>query len=500
MPSNELIRNFQEKNNVQIDSENIRITIDRILTVNADNKVREARIGEYILSVYPQIADEYERNRVQASVENTGNVAKSTALEFFEEYVNIISQIVKESSDSLAAQAVEEAEKAKKNLEAAEQKYQNEVDKYETAQFNVSIGTNVNMEQYKTNLENAQIALASAKEKNDNAVSFNPYESSMDYFGISGLNALKMLNNQLNTYNYMDMRRAQIESSGVTSPVYITELYSAFPPKTTYQSASADDKRKMQEVYATKQIMQEKLDSKQGLSGWFWKLTHRAETKAMKNYIASANGALLATGFDEAAKAEAIDAMSERGYFSGEYTSSTLDAVNEKFAENEKIYAPIRDNKTEIKIISEMPIKDQLFEIKFRPSKNVKTLNEQNQAYKEIKKFVENNKNIPEDVIKVFEANRKKLRSVMGLYTRSQSVGPQEMDRRDDICEKIEAELMMQVSHDNYKPMKFDEIKALNTQKEPMKVDFNDKNVKEEFSQPVSENDLVKKNEGISIN
>lgn len=495
MPSNELIRNFQERNNVQLDSENIRITIDRILTVNADNKVRESRIGEYIVSVYPQIADEYERNRVQASVQNTGNAAKATALEFFEEYVNIISQIVKESSDSLAAQATANAEKAKENLEEAQRKYQNAADKYE---FAVSSGTNVNMAEYKTEFEDAEIALASAKEKKDNVVSFNPYESSMDYFGISGLDALKMLNNQLNTYNYMDMRRSQIESSGVTSPVYITELYSVFQGNTTYQSASADDKRKMQEVYATKQLMQEKLDSKQGFSGWLWKLVHRAETNAMKNYIAAANNAFIAAGFNEAAEAEAIDAMSERGYFASEYTAFTLDSVNEKFAKNEKTLAPIRDNRTEIKAVSEMPIKDQFFEMKFRPSKNVKTLNEQNQAYKEIRTLVENSKNIPDDVIKVLEANRKKLRTVMGLYTRSQSVGPQEMNRRDEVCEKIEAELMMQVSHDNYTPMKFDEIKALNNQKEPMKVNFNDKSVKEEFSQPVNES-LVKKNEDIVL-
>ena len=102
----------------------------------------------------------------------------------------------------------------------------------------------------------------------------------------------------------------------------------------------------------------------------------------MNNYIASASSALFNAGFDEVAAAEAIDAMSERGYFSGEYTAFTLDTVNEKFAENEKIYAPLRDRKTEAKLLSEMPLKDQFFEIKFRPSTKTETYNKQLKAFK----------------------------------------------------------------------------------------------------------------------
>jgi hypothetical protein len=41
---------------------------------------------------------------------------------------------------------------------------------------------------------------------------------------------------------------------------------------------------------------------------------------------------------------------------------------------------------------------------------------------------------------------------------------------------------------------------ALNNQKEPLTVDFNDKNEKEEFSQPIAEDDPAKKKEEIAIN
>jgi hypothetical protein len=347
------------------------------------------------------------------------------------------------------------------------------------------------MEPYRTKLDDAEAALNIAKEKNNSATPFNPYESTMDYFGFSGLDALKMLDNQLNSHTYIEARRSQIESSGVTNPAYFAECSQTFGENVKYQNASADVKRKMQEVYITKQLMQEKLDSHTGISGWLWRITHRTETNAMKSYIGYARNALFSAGFDKAAEAEAIDAMSERGYFSAEYSGSILDAVNEKFAKNEKIFAPIRDKKAEIKAISNLPLKDQLFEIKFRPSKNVETLNQQNQAFKEVKAIVENNKNIPEDVMKVFEANRKKLKQVMGLYAKSQSKGPQVMNRRDTLCENIEAELLTQVSEDNYKPMTFDQISAMNDQKliedqkVQVEVNLDNPNEKQELSQPV---------------
>lgn len=494
MTSAELIQNFQEKNRIQLNGNEMRMAIDRILTVNTNNKERESLIREYIVSVYPQIADEFERNRVRTSVENIRSAPKTTAVDFFEEYVNIVSQIVKESSDQFTAEAIENAEKVNKNLEEAEYKHENAVSKYEDAQMFQTSGTNINMSKYRTELDDAQAALSIAKQKKESLTPFTPYESSMDYFGISGLDALKMLNEQLNAYNYMDMRRSQIETQGVTSSAYITDLYSDFPQNVKYQNASADDKRKMQQVYVTKQIMQEKLDSHKGVSGWLWKLVHRSETKAMNNYIASASSALFNAGFDEAAAAEAIDAMSERGYFSGEYTAFTLDTVNEKFAENEKIYAPLRDRKTEAKLFSEIPLKDQFFEIKFRPSTKTETYNKQLKAFKEVKAFVDGGNNIPDDVKKVYEASKKKMASVMKLHNQSQLLGPQQLNNRDSVCEKIEAELMNQVSLDNYKPMSFDELMAMNGQKEHVKVDLNDENVNKELSQPVNE-DLVKKND-----
>ena len=200
MTSAELIQNFQEKNRIQLNGNEMRMAIDRILTVNTNNKERESLIREYIVSVYPQIADEFERNRVRTSVENIRSAPKTTAVDFFEEYVNIVSQIVKESSDQFTAEAIENAEKVNKNLEEAEYKHENAVSKYEDAQMFQTSGTNINMSKYRTELDDAQAALSIAKQKKESLTPFTPYESSMDYFGISGLDALKMLNEQLNAY------------------------------------------------------------------------------------------------------------------------------------------------------------------------------------------------------------------------------------------------------------------------------------------------------------
>ena len=127
------------------------------------------------------------------------------------------------------------------------------------------------------------IQLKNAKERKNNLAEAVPYEFSMDYFGIREADANAMLENQVNSYTYMEARRAQIKSAGATSPAFMRELENALNDTVSYHTANDEDKKRMQEVYATKQLMQERLDSKKGLIGWLWKLVFRAETKAMRN-------------------------------------------------------------------------------------------------------------------------------------------------------------------------------------------------------------------------
>lgn len=494
----DLINRFQENNNVHIDGQIIN-TINRILTVSQDNKSRETTIREYIRSEYPKVAKEYERNKVHSSVLKADSTAQKTPVEFFEEYINFISDVVKESSDRLAEEAEKEAIKADELVKTTKADFDDKKTKHDellaTQKKNngseEELANNPHfVKNYTEPMEFAKINWENATEKQNRLVAFKPYESTMDYFGLSEPRTLAMLENQVNSCTYMDARRAQIETAGVTAPAYMQELADAFKNNVTYGEANADDKKRMQEVYATKQLMQEKLDSKKGLSGWLWKLFHRTETKAMKKYVKDAGDALSRAGFGDNNVEEANIAMSEKGYFYNEYQKSgAIDVIKEKFAENEKVYAPIRAYKAELKAVAQKPIKDQYLEIKFRPSTDSEIFKEQVKAFNEVKPLVEKMQKdgtIPEDVCSVFKANSKKLKLVSDLYKREKAHRQPELHKAESICEEVEKALMDKGAHDNYTPMKYEELVALNVKKVSISISDDVIEKPQELSKPVT--------------
>ena len=130
-------------------------------------------------------------------------------------------------------------------------------------------------------------------------------------------------------------------------------------------------------------------------------------------------------------------------------------------------------------------IKNQLFEIKFRPANTVEQLNEQMKAYNEARAFVKDNKNIPEAVNLVFKANGKKIQSLSNNISRN---GTKAFDEIDRICAKYESELAGNISVDNYKPMSFDEIQAVANAREPIvNIDLGDKAEDKKLSEPIVE-------------
>ena len=426
MPSQELIYAFQAANSVVLDTKRLKDDITKLLTATQDNKTREERIGEYIKHEYPKIAGVFEFNKAKSTLMNRIDVPTTSSLEFFEGYVNIISEIVKETADSLTTQ---------------------------------------------------------------------PYEPSMDYFGIKEKEAKNLIEEQLNAAAYMDVRRAQIATVGVTDPAFMDDLTKAFKNNASYQEASAGDKKRMQQVYATKQLMQAKLDSKKGFVGWFWKLFHRTETKAMKNYINTAERALTGANFTDEAVAETMEAMTQKGYFYDLYNKSGVaNDIKAKFAKNEEKYASIRAREAEreaalnaeIDVVSKLPVKDQLFEIRFRPSSDMEKFNMQLREFNEVGKLVEKgnrDKKIPKEVLRVFSANSKKFRSMKN----------QQLHNADQICEDIENNLISGGDYDNYKGMKFSELKALVEQKEAISVEIDDKEKDVAVSQPVESAPTVEK-------
>ena len=512
MPFKESIERFETSYGVKLNSENIENVIGRIFTNNDNNLERDMKIRENVMSWYAQIAAEYERNKVNSSVLNTDTVVKKTPFEFFEEYINVVSEIAKETSEHMIAASKADAEKAKKAVEDA-------IEARNAAQINLEEKTVIAHEEakkgtikeesiqhientYKQRLENAEIALKNAQAKKDGIVSIEPYESSLDYFGLSEADANNMLKAHVIRYTYKEARRAQIESVGLTSPAYMAELNKAFENGASYQNASAEDKKRMQEVYATKQLVAEKLDSKKGFFGWLWKLINRSETKAMRNYLAASEQALKNAGFDQAAETEAMTAMAEKGYFQDEYEASGIEnTVKERFSENEKAFALMREKeaerkalekarkdeiKAETEAIQKKPFKNQLFEIRFRPSTDYDTFKAQAKEYNEVGKFIKDNKDrIPKDVLSVFKANSKKVGKVKSYFGTSSKISEDSLERLDSICEEFENKLISEISVDTYKPVTYEEVKASASVKEQMVVNLENPNAEIEVAKPV---------------
>jgi hypothetical protein len=480
MSAQDLIYAFQSNNSVILDTERIKASLTSILSKIEDNKTREAKIGDFIKYEYPKIAEVFEFNKARGTPLQQVDVSTTSSLEFFEGYVNIISEIVKETSDALETQAKEDRKKAEEALQEAKTTNDKAQNKYQNAQemdMNKETGRNIDrdfvLNEYKKEVDNSAIALSNAEKKLAGVASFKPYESSMDYFGISEEEAKYLLENQVNSATYINARRVQAATVGVAAPVFMNELKEAFEKNVSYQDASAGEKRRMQQVYATKQVMKETLDSKKGFWGWVWKaITHRSEAKAMRNYINAAERSLSGANFDAKAENEAIEAMTKKGYLYGSYKRSGAESeIKEKFAENEKKYASMES-------VSQSPIKDQLFEIKFRPSPNGETFDKQRLEYNAVAKIVEKgykNKTIPDEVIDVFKATGKKFKLMKnsGLLATEQDF------------EAIEKTLMDKGNHDNYNAMKFSEVKNLVEQKEIITIKLDNDEVNIDRAKPV---------------
>ena len=64
MASLDLILEFQNKNKVKIDGENIKLNFERFLTQYQDQKTREEKMKIFAMGLYPEIAKKFEREKM----------------------------------------------------------------------------------------------------------------------------------------------------------------------------------------------------------------------------------------------------------------------------------------------------------------------------------------------------------------------------------------------------------------------------------------------------
>ena len=545
MPSSkELIEAFKQKNGVQVDGDLLTNAIWGLLVKNNDKNEREASIRKYVAeAAYPQIAAEFELEKGRKAIYHiqTENPA-AKPLEFFEEYMNIISEIVKDASDRLIAQTNAEKERLEKRVTAAKAALDEAKTKLDNAEVaykshhNGSLegirNNSVYVEKYLQPFEHAKIALEQAEDNQEKYTGEVPFEVSDPYFGMTADTVKTLLKNQEKSATFTEMRRAQLEAVGPAYPIYSSELLPAFKDDVKYANASEEQKRGMQEVYATKKLMQEQLENKTGgLFGWFWRLWYYKDIKAINNYIKKATEALRKAEFDATAETEA-DAAMEQGYFSKEYKdldvekaleemrakknlkASAKKKIEEEKKENVEDLSNTNEKETNVNLSdvkeagkneavatseteqkpeekesldpkTEKPFKDQIFEIGFRPAKEIEGLNAQIEESKLIGRLIKANKNVlPKDIVTVYTTNIKKMKEIKVRLEQQKTNGGGAMNSADKVIDQYIADLQKTVSPD-YQPMTLEAVKAI-CPHEPVVVKLEENKEKIKLSNPVN--------------
>ena len=141
------------------------------------------------------------------------------------------------------------------------------------------------------------------------SVKFDYKYEHLPYFGINAKEFSDLLKESLNGYSYLEGRRYQIlDLKDINYDTLRGELVSfkqVGDASKAWWEATDTLKEDMYRAYLTKEIMKERLASK----NWLWKLIFRGETNQMKDYIAKAESALGAVQWDQ----QAVDAAKEYG-------------------------------------------------------------------------------------------------------------------------------------------------------------------------------------------
>lgn len=520
--SQELIRDFTQKSHVEIDGDLIRNTIENLLSKTNILRTREQNIEKYIVSTYSKLAAEFERRRAEDMLYSPDTASKTSSFEFFNGYVNIISEVAKEASAQLLTRVETEKEYLKQAVADAKQKYDDAQKELETRETNYKAHHNGSLDgineieeykKYKDDVAIAKIKLENAERKQEQGVSsIASFEQFRPYFGMSAKTAKSLLDRQVKTCNYMDLRREQIERSGFRSNSYVLEVENVvIPENVTYKTATAEQKRQLQEIYATKQIMQEKLNGRTtGTFAWFKRWWYRKDIAALNNYLFAANQKLSGAKLDQDDMADAIDAMTEKGFFHGEYKASGAETVlDEQLAKNSEMKTRYANNDKYVNEGAKKDAASQMFDPYFRPT--VDGLKNQIKIGNDVgSKFVKGNATLDPKAKSVFNMNMKKLRAMkehLDKYAdpkRHRSAEEIQENYELVIADFEEKEKDFICQNPDYVPVTIEDVQASMPQRESVSNivanDIKDHEANTELSQPVVVDDLAKNKDEISIN
>lgn len=484
----ETINNFNSKYGAQIDGVAVSSAIANLLTSTQDNELRNDLIKSYVFKSYRSLARSFQTAKIQNQLLGANNEPKPTAKEMLDAYVDLVSQAAIEASIKLTKDAEQAEIDAKADLEAAK-----EAEAAALAEV-TKLNTKQNRDAYEAAKTKVEV------KSNKEVFKFEPYEQIDNYFGMTSKEAEKLITAQLNNFSNRDACNFLVERLGVRNTRFIDEVKAH--PVVDYESASAEQKKSLQNIYHTQKIMEGKLN-KPGIGAWFWRLFHRPHVKAMNDYIKASSALLQNSNFGENAVRDA-ETMAEQGYgYSSEEIKAAADEykvtlangdrreeerkAQEREREEEKLALERareeRENaiKSEIKAVNEKDIKERMFDIRFRPSFDKATRDAEYAEFKkivdsknskdgnaaettvELRKITVNTKELPRTARAVFKANMEKFR-LMRDYIK-ENITEEKLEEIKGTLENkftdIEDKFVSDEMYKDYKGMTLDEFYAL---------------------------------------
>lgn len=259
MPYKKLLADFNKNNGYTLNVERPVNLIEGVVPTYQDPEMIDDTIKEFIISHYLDQAKEYERHRQRMIIRS--------------------------------------------NAKPSNKKLKDDVSKMADAQ--------TFLESYIGALR--LVADKEAKLAEENKV-YRDYEyKRLPLFGMTGNEFASLLNKHFNSYSYEEGRRYQLlDLKDIKYPTLLDESNSVqkiADDGKNCKTADESEKEKIYKTYITKEIIKERLASK----NFLWKFIFRGETKAMKEYIKSAEDSLNAVNFDKDAKIEA-EKFAKQGY------------------------------------------------------------------------------------------------------------------------------------------------------------------------------------------
>lgn len=359
MPSPEVISKFTEKYGmspnkadietfasifhgaygVMLDDAGIKTAVSTILINNPTPEKRDQLLKEYVKESFRAFAVPHAKQRQIESVGNKGYSTSVDAVGMLDFYIDLVSYAALIASDEQLESMKSAQEEAKASAQEAVRIANEASDAANKAIEKKEFGAKQKVDDAQRLVEKAKLRMQRANDPEN--FYFRSWEPSMPKFGLTSAEASELCVacvNSANSIKYAEHRREEIQEYGVMHPMFIeiVKEIDANSEVTDYKSAALRNQEALRNVYVTRELMNERLES-MNRRNWFWRFFNRAQIKAAQSYVSAADKLLEKVQFPEDLKEPTMTAAKTQGIRAG-YSDldDGLEKINQVFAEADR--------------------------------------------------------------------------------------------------------------------------------------------------------------------